>query len=94
MDPLDIIYNPANNGLLLPEGMYLGDFALVLRLAGVLACLIAMTWSGIKLLYVNSPQQVAEEKSEITHKLTIVFFLGSIFWLMDLVKGLLDMFFY
>lgn len=93
MDPLDIIYNPSTNGLLIPSDMYLGDIAIILRLAGILACVIVMTWSGIKLLFIESPQEVAEQKAEISHRLVLIVFLGSIFWLMDLVKSLLDMFF-
>lgn len=92
-DPLDIIYSVNIVDGSFYDSLQLGELAFMLRVAGLLVCLITISWSLIKLLFVNSPKQVQEEKEEISHRLWIVFLIGSIITLMNFVKEILDMFF-
>ena len=93
-DPMKIIYNASDNVVANYDGLYLSGIVMTLRAAGIFACLITITWGLIKLLYVDSPQQQQEEKSEISHRVVILILLGSCFFLWNLVKDVLDTFFY
>lgn len=93
MDPLDIIYNMSNNNVTAPEGMYIGEFIFILRMAGLIICTISIGFSLIKLLFINGAQQIQEQKTEISHKAWVVVLLASVFFLMNIVKSILDSFF-
>ena len=93
MDPLDIIYNMSNNNVEAPEEMYVAEFIFILRMAGLIICTISIGVSLIKLLFVNGSQQIQEQKNEISHKVWLIVLLASVFFLMNLVKSILDSFF-
>ena len=92
-DPIEIIYNPGSHIVANYKGFNLPEIALLLRAAGIFACLISITWCLIKLLYEHSPQQVAEEKAEITHKFYILLLIGSFVWMFNLAFKIMQGFF-
>lgn len=92
-DPMEIIYEPSMNIVANYAGMDLDGLFYLLRAIGIVICLIAITWSLITLLFIENPQQYQETKTEITHKVSIVVLIGSIIWLFNLVKSLLDIIF-
>lgn len=89
-NPLDIIYDPSTNLVANYTGLELDGLVYLLRSAGILVCLIAITWSLTTLLFIENPQQHQETKTEISHKVSVVVLIGSVFWLLNLVKGVLD----
>lgn len=92
-DPMEIIYNSGMNKVANYEGLYLPEIAFLLQVTGILACIISISWCLIKLLFEHSPQQVAEEKAEITHRFYILLLLGSVVFLFNLVFSIVQYFF-
>ena len=91
-DPMDIIYNPNSFFVADYAGFQLTEIAFLLRTAGLLASIISICWCLIKLLFTHGPQQVAEEKAEISHRFYIIWLLFSCVFLFNFAFQLTKMF--
>lgn len=92
-DPMEIIYNTRTHAVADYTGFQLTEIAFLLQVAGLLACIISICWCLIKLLFEHNPQQVAEEKAEITHKFYIILLIGSFVFLFNFAFKVVESFF-
>lgn len=91
-DPMDILYASGENTIPTLKSLDFWELAYLLRAAIYIVALISIAASLISLLYVRNSNMVAEKKKAITHKLMIVFIVGSAVFLFNTLKDFFDYF--
>ena len=92
-DPMEIIYNSRTHGVADYTGFQLKEIAFLLQITGLLTCTITICWCLIKLFFEHAPQQVTEEKAEITHRFYIILLISSFVFLFNFAYSVVELFF-
>lgn len=89
VDPWDILAR--SNNIKEIAGLDIGGLVFVLRCFGILVCFLGIGYNILKMIWnQKNPRVMSEGKSNIEHKLTIIFLIGWIIFLFNLMKDFFD----
>lgn len=94
MDPMSIIYDPKHNTVDSVPGLYIEEGVFIVKVVGLLICMISVAVISIRLMIVSKPEEVSEGKKDMLHKLFILFCIGSAVFFFNLLKDFFDAFFF
>lgn len=68
----------------------MSSLGMIMRRAGIVACVIAIAVSLVGIIFSGNPQNVAEGKKDIINKLFVIFVLTSLAVIFSIVKNIFD----
>ena len=88
-DPWEIL--SSSNDVRGVNGLELGGLIFTLRQAGIMFAFIMIALSILSIVWIQKDaKKVQEQKSNITHKLVILWLIGSIFFIFNTMKAFFD----
>lgn len=90
VDPWDILSK--SNNVTDITGLDIGGLVFVLRCFGVVVCFLGIGYNILKMtMDQKNPRSITEGKSNIEYKLTIIFLIGWVIFLFNLMKEFFDL---